>query len=515
MGTDVTGSHSIGMTNRPHPSDTRQDIRWGDVALLAVVSFCSPLDVVARSFETVHALWKLLIVGATTLVLGLVVALLLVRVGQRREAAVCTSFAAVCSVVAGGVAIRRFGPLPAGLLIAVVLTLVYVLAARGSLGPLFKGVMVGAAVFLAAIPFMSLVRSIAGDGSNLVRALEAIEVDLRRTPDIVLVVADAYPGWIALEQDMPGYDDTLRRDLLDRGFEVPQSAWSAYPVTRLSVPSILDMEYPLLAPFEGDATVRALYERIGTKNRLVQVLDTAGYETYMVEAGWSGSACGGMFDHCVMSPFLDEAVFIPAYKSIFGEVVFSKLGYAFSQGALHTHDWLLENLKRVTTDARPSFVLAHLMAPHPPFFLGPECHLVVSDDRAGVEFQQQGTPEGARERYFEDQRACVDRMLLEIADVTGPDDVVVIVGDHGTDRRHQLSIVGWDEEAIAERMNVLAAYRADDCVIGDPILLPNIFRRLLSCLGDREIPDLEARMWTNRMIEVGPSTVDALLSGSR
>jgi hypothetical protein len=54
----------------------------------------------------------------------------------------------------------------------------------------------------------------------------------------------------------------------------------------------------------------------------------------------------------------------------------------------------------------------------------------------------------------------------------------------------------WGPEDVAERFNVFLAVRAGPgCRVDSPVILPNVFRRILSCLSDGEpIRDLEPRM---------------------
>jgi len=90
------------------------------------------------------------------------------------------------------------------------------------------------------------------------------------------------------------------------------------------------------------------------------------------------------------------------------------------------------------------------------------------------------------------------------------------MSDHGTDRRHQArpEWTAWDDEAIVERMNSFLAVRLPGCSIGDEILIPNIFRRILSCYSENEIEMLPERMWINPMKELEPDVVDALIHGT-
>ena len=91
---------------------------------------------------------------------------------------------------------------------------------------------------------------------------------------------------------------------------------------------------------------------------------------------------------------------------------------------------------------------------------------------------------------------------------------MIFTGDHGTDRRAQLSTPPdeWGREATVERMNVMVAARtAVGCSIGDPIMVPNLMRRVLSCYAGDDVSDNPNRMFIKPMAEVAMDELDSLL----
>ena len=240
------------------------------------------------------------------------------------------------------------------------------------------------------------------------------------------------------------------------------------------------MTYPATEPFDGDATTQALYDVIAGENRLFELMKKEGYDTYVVESGWSGSACGANVDFCESSAFIDEAMFFTLWDTVAGPYLSSSIGHAFTLGTQKTMDWVVENAQRISSDDRPSFVFVHLVAPHLPLFLDRTCTTQVGAARSGSTFYPAGVADADREEYLAEQTHCIDSFMIEVADLTNPDTVVIFTGDHGTDRRAQLSTPPdeWGREATVERMNVMVAVRtAVGCSIGDPIMVPNLMRR--------------------------------------
>jgi hypothetical protein len=159
-------------------------------------------------------------------------------------------------------------------------------------------------------------------------------------------------------------------------------------------------------------------------------------------------------------------------------------------------------------------VFAHLVAPHPAFFLDRTCTTDAEPTRSGTSFYLAGVDDGLREEYFAEQTHCVDSFMIDLADLTNSDTVVIFTGDHGTDRRAQLSIPPdeWGREGTVERMNVMMAVRtAAGCSIGDTMMMPNLMRRVLSCYADNDVSDNPNRMFIKPMAEVEADELDNLL----
>ena len=217
---------------------------------------------------------------------------------------------------------------------------------------------------------IALYHSLTDWGEDVTHASSLRALPLEKTPDLYLVVVDGYGGLVSMENDFGIEEPLWAETLAARGFEVPRSSWSAYSSTTGSLPSLLNMSYPVRAGFGMSAsTVKQLYSVIGGDNILVEILDEAGYTITMIESGWSGSACGPDIDVCVESPLLDEATFTALEGTILRPYILASTGYSFTVGAQRSMNWLLENGNALSKDDKPDFVFGHLMAPHPPFFL--------------------------------------------------------------------------------------------------------------------------------------------------
>ena len=125
-----------------------------------------------------------------------------------------------------------------------------------------------------------------------------------------------------------------------------------------------------------------------------------------------------------------------------------------------------------------------------------------------MSFYLAGVPNEEQEHYFRGQVDCVDSFMIELAKRVGRAAVIVFVGDHGTDRRSQLSLpaADWGALEIVERMNVMMAVRSGpDCEIGESVMVPNLMVRVLSCCSASELVANTNRMFIKPMVEVTES----------
>lgn len=499
---------------------------WLDYILLAAPCFSTPMLLWAENYVGVGHPGRLVLIGGTAWTISVLILATLKYLGAPRTVSLAGVWCLAYVFMRGGALVQTVG-----YVVALVATLAFIFALCFLLSrrtERFQQVLVIVASALLAVEIIiawySSAISLGEDHAQ--PPPPEIEVNLLSKPDIVLIVADAYVGLDGLERYFDVSVPVWKNRLSQRGFTMPDAAYSPYPSTSAAIPAILDMTYPLEAgPGVTKATSRTLYERIGGENRVVRTLASNGYQTTMIESGWSGSACGEPIDTCVPSPFLNESAFFTLNKTWAGPWVLKKYGYSFTVGALNTMSWLRENLSDITHDSKPDLVIAHVEIPHPPFFLDSECKLDTAPARSGVTLQWPGVDLDFRKEAYLEQAACVDGFVQSLAKDVSDNTVMLIVGDHGSDLHHQLAIHpdDWSDDATRERLNVMFAYKGlHGCQVEEPVLLTNVFRDVLECLGESSIEPLESRMFRyagvsfdgepSPIVELSPGEVNKLLS---
>jgi hypothetical protein len=160
-------------------------------------------------------------------------------------------------------------------------------------------------------------------------------------------------------------------------------------------------------------------------------------------------------------------------------------------------DWLLDKAEAITRNGVADFVFGHVMAPHPPFFLDPECDVVFEERRSGVQFARSGVALEGRGSFFDEQANCIDNFMLSLSDLIDDETVVIFVADHGTDSRHQLflSSTDWGPDEIEERMRVFLAMSGAGCDFRDGIVLPEVLAMLLECISGVNQGHIEQRIF--------------------
>jgi hypothetical protein len=404
---------------------------------------------------------------------------------------------ALVMVVAGGGLFRQLGAVGGWIVIGAVIALTAIIAVRFQNSIVPDVLIVVIAFGLISGPIIDAARSVTEFGSSEMIRQEELSLNLSSQPDIYLIVLDGFPGIATMNTDFGGgFGSELAERLEDAGFVVPERVQSSYPATDYSIPSMLEMGYPVRGAPDNKSTLQDLYDVISGDNRLTRLLDQNGYETYMLESGWSGSSCRSWYQHCVDSSWFDDPMSHLLRSSVFDRLFAPGTAYQYAIGSSRTMEWLQQNLADLSQDDSPSFVFAHVLAPHAPFYLNSICDIVPSGERGGFFFRARGVDDQKRDAFLREQIICLEGFMLRLRQMVGDEAVLVFTSDHGTDRRDQTARdpSGWSSQETEERMLAfVAASLHPGCSLGDEVFLPNLMRRVVSCLAEEPLADVPER----------------------
>jgi hypothetical protein len=347
---------------------------------------------------------------------------------------------------------------------------------------------------------------------------------VRNRSDVYWIVLDGYPRADVLKQFFDFDDAPFLDGLRDLNFTVYQHAVASFPETGFSISSTLSLS-PLINETGSPDKIpplRELVQRVRGRNVVVSTLRAMGYDYIHFQNGYDdltqcpmeGAVCiRGNAGHWLQFDEFDLALLskTPLIDAI-------TLGHglkidetAFARGAVSD---VTEKLANIQAQARPFFLYAHVLAPHPPIRFRSDCSLRPADP----DLQRWDATD---KPAFLEQLACVNREALDLIGkiVAGdPQAIVVVQSDHGTAFRGQFQLLRdepgghgetfrgepakpydrWDDLDVKERFGALNAIRMPAACAEDAegtVDLINTFARVLSCISGQRLPDKTARLF--------------------
>jgi hypothetical protein len=257
--------------------------------------------------------------------------------------------------------------------------------------------------------------------------------------DVVILLLDGYPRADALEAQFGVDSAPFEAELAARGFNVARSSRSNYTSTWMTIASMVHGRYVhdiegLGSPPAGPAEQ---YRRLMAAIRDAPILDelrAQGYEIVTVPSPYESAALTSA-DRMLTPPEMSSFELSLLQHSLAGRLLFEGVpDLAFDQHRSRVYS-SLDLVVDEVADASdtPSFVLAHLLAPHAPIAFGsaeedpapacfPDCSLYLLG------------PSADWSRYPSHLEA-VNRAVIHAVDrirEASPDAMIILMSDHGT-----------------------------------------------------------------------------------
>jgi hypothetical protein len=309
---------------------------------------------------------------------------------------------------------------------------------------------------------------------NLEGLLTAPEGDL---PNIFYILTDSYARDDTL-RDYFGYDNSEFTSFLkDRGFVIADESSSNYHRTYLVVPSLLNMDY--VADENGffnetsDGYKHMLVEH-AFNNRVSAELRSLGYNIVTVTSENGGLVRtaqaqnlvpnqnglllkpfdAALWDTTILSRVVNRNTFSALVKALYSDQTKAdKLLEKVFSNTLRFHvDFVLDEVVELSKETGPQFVIAHIMAPHPPFKFGrnAEGPSLFAEEFGGEEFGGMEYLTNNVKGYAEEMhylnielRNLIDT-ILENADRPP---IIILQGDHGL-RMTQIGNMTMDKASL-------------------------------------------------------------------
>lgn len=357
------------------------------------------------------------------------------------------------------------------------------------------------ALFIVIVPVINILRpeqQSTAPESSLMSPPPIDSAQPQRRPDVYYIVPDGYARADVLE-DMYDYDNSDFIAALEAmGFTIREASSSNYCHTALSVSASLNMSYlTRLEISSREPALSALQE-----SAVMSAFSEAGYTTVVHNSGYTFGE--------ITSADVRNTPGLSEFEQAAGRTLFGP-GWFFVRDRLGLADvdrygWTRRTLSKLGTERRrdePVFVLAHVIAPHPPFVFDSDGTSRPPRD----ERMQDGSHRIPQTTTAEEYRADYVRQLqglnLHLLDTirrirsAAPEPCIIIIqSDHGPG-----SELHWeDAEAtnMRERLAILNAFLVPEEIeaeLYDEITPVNTFRLVLNyCMGT-DLPLLEDRSY--------------------
>lgn len=288
-------------------------------------------------------------------------------------------------------------------------------------------------------------------------------------PNIYFIVLDGYARADVLSE-LYEYDNTpFVRYLERKGFYVASRSYSNYCQTYLSLAATLNLSYlnERADQWGTQSHDRRPLVQMIRRSRVIQLLKSQGYSLVSFESGYSGTEIrdSDLYVRLTRSPSEFQNVLINTTPL----PLLLKLFPHMSPYTIHRNRILgaFRRLSNFTFKKTPFFILAHIMAPHPPFVFGkggeevepPRTYLIQDGNYL------HGNEEVGIQSYirnYRDQLSAVNEKIKLTIDgilAASPAPIIILQSDHGP-------------RALTDMENPTATYNKEVMAILNAVYLP-------------------------------------------
>jgi len=280
-------------------------------------------------------------------------------------------------------------------------------------------------------------------------------------PDIYYIIVDAYARADILEE-VYGFDNsTFLSPLEERGFYVADKSVSNYPQTALSLASSLNFTYldKIVEQIGAYTNDRTPLELMISESKVSSFLRNNGYTSMAFETGYAPTDLTNADMYLSPSKWWKSSEFQEALIALTPLHLSPKTGSDFRRDRIL---YAFDHIADATQVEGPTFVFAHITAPHFPFIFDEEGNPIEPPSGVGSrsDYEYDEYLEGyTNQLIFVTKRleATLDQILAQ-----SPDPPIIIVqADHGPAAELDSS---WsvEESFVPERMSILNVYYFPD-----------------------------------------------------
>ncbi len=310
-------------------------------------------------------------------------------------------------------------------------------------------------------------------------------------PDIYYIILDGYGRNDQLMQQC-GFDNSAFTDgLRDRGFFVADKSNSNYAMTFMSLASSLNLRY-MTAESERlgrESTDRRTPYAMEKESDIARYLQAKGYKYVHLNTWFPGTDESPIADVSVPETpsefnlrFVETTILRPYAWNVANLI--SAQQQSSQSDMLLTH---FKTLEQLPEDKSPTFTLAHIISPHPPYMFDQVGNVVDPAPDGWTNLQP----------LFVEQLKYINKRMNKIVDTivaeSEHEPIIIIQADHGTAFLAEASDPDFGDNPafVEERMAILNAYYVPEKCreqLYDSITPVNTFRVVLNSVFGEKFP---------------------------
>lgn len=313
-----------------------------------------------------------------------------------------------------------------------------------------------------------------------------VSAETVRTPDVWWLLLDEYGRADSLDTLLDLDNTTFLDELDERGFAVADDSYSSYPVTALSISSVLEMDYVATDSADLPDGAYGPTSAMRGKGRVVDALHEHGYRYLYADNGvFDWSTCDpAAVDVCIDAPRSG-----PSWGNLTRTVAdLTPLAEIRSDARPDPASTVRRAQQQMRAD-EPEFVFAHVLNPHEPYWFEDDCSYRTSPVSSAFD----------PDRYAQ-QLTCLNPRILDAVDAitaADPDAIVMLQSDHGSGvlNKPRSPLEQWSDDALSERYSIFEALRFPegcDTPHGDHANVAT-FEYVLACIEGRQARPIEDR----------------------
>jgi len=324
------------------------------------------------------------------------------------------------------------------------------------------------------------------------------EIKDKIKPDIYYIILDAHAD-LQILKNIYDFDNTPFIEYLETNeFFIPQTSFSNYALTFLSLSSSLNMDYVNeKIPIKNKSVDRSTLYQMIDENKIMKFLKSRGYVAFNFNSGWGPTISIKEADvnMCMKDRFSDS----PFIGMIIKTSILNPVYVKFFE--LDNRERILCTFSEIPKVAlqidAPVFVFAHLLIPHAPFIFGP------NGEEVSAETLEMGIESWENKKGYLDQVIFGDKkikkVIEEIINKSETPPIIIIQADHGSG--HTMIWGNPDQNMLMERHRILNAYYfplGGEEVLYEGITPVNTFRQLFNYYFDEKYELLEDTIYFSR-----------------